>query len=645
MPALNQTALEGEVLPRQTPPAGQGASPLASGTTALDIALAQAALGHQVFPFKLTRKRGSKRWEKTPLVKWTQVATTDEAQIRRWAATWPRAQFGWRLPEGVVVVDVDHQDAFDATERALAPTARQGTVSGGSHWLYSDPDGQARQTTNHDEGFDTRVGGKGWVGLYAIDSFAGPVAPAPDWVLEPSDHVAGPEMDAATPITTRHEITRLMGGWRRAGISEKQILAGLREQFEDGRIASSDPARPWVDADLVKLASEAAKWTPAPPVPDAPLSVRLQGQVDNLDEIDAADLDELDLPEQRWVIPDVMPEGLGVLASAPKIGKTRLSLQVMCAATMGDEVLGKLVERRPVLFYCLENGRRSVQKAFRELRHGRPMPHGLLIRWNALHLHSGLEEEVSAWLDEHPFGLVFIDMLAKVRPSGRPGKTSYDDDYAALTPLHSVATAHPGSTIVILTHDRKAKSEDWATRITGSRGIVGVGDFTLFIDRRWGHHDDGVLRINGRDTGDVEDVPVGWRGGWYTQRDGTLPVRIQRSPTQEKILDWLTINGPAWNAEIAEALGLTRNNVAQRLGDMRLSGDVERTHDGYVRSLVTVITDGDAVTSGDAVTHTPNSLRERKSSRVMVTGDCGDAIAKGTIVDIDESRSKVRHIA
>jgi AAA domain len=292
------------------------------------------------------------------------------------------------------------------------------------------------------------------------------------------------------------------------------------------------------------------------------------------DETDAADLMEMDIPEQRWVIPDVLPEGFGVLASAPKIGKTRLSLQVMIASTLGDEVLGKTVERRPVLFYCLENSKGSIQKAFHELLHGRRMPSGLLIRWNALRLQSGLEQEVSTWLDTHEFGLVFIDMLAKVRPAGgKTGKTSYDDDYAALSPMHSVAKAHPGCTIVILTHDRKAASEDWATRITGSRGIVGVGDFALYIDRKRADHF-GTIRIDGRDMGDVEAVPVKWDDGWYAQ--GTLLVVVQRSPIRENILSWLDDNGPALPSEVAIGLDVSVSTANHRLLDMLHLGEVER---------------------------------------------------------------------
>ena len=274
-------------------PAGSDAA-VASGTSPLDIALAHSARGREVFPFKLARKRGSERWDKQPLVRWTQVATTDEAQIRRWSAKWPQAQFGWRLPVGTVVADVDDQEAFEATEAILAPTAGQATPSGGYHRLYSGLD--ARQTVKVVPGLDTRVGGKGWVGLYNVDSFAGDVAPAPDWLLDIGAQAA---QVASThePITTRHQITRLMGKWRRDGMGEKGILAELRDRLESGLIAASDPSRPWLDSDLVVLAKEAAKWTPAPPVPDAPLEVHIREETVPAHELASAWLIDVDETE------------------------------------------------------------------------------------------------------------------------------------------------------------------------------------------------------------------------------------------------------------------------------------------------------------------------------------------------------------
>jgi AAA domain/Bifunctional DNA primase/polymerase, N-terminal len=619
-------------------PADQVAA-LVGGTTPLDLALAHAAQGREVFPFRLRRVEG--KYTKTPLVKWSTVATSDEDQIRKWAQTWPRAAWGWRLPVGTVVADVDDAQAFAATGLDLAPTAGQTTVSGGSHWLYSGLD--ARQTVKVIDGLDTRVGGKGWVGLYSIDAFSGEVAPAPDWLLD-----LGTKTDQesdGSPITTRHGICEVMGAWRRVGLGEKQILAELRERFEDGRIASSDSARPWLDADFITLAAEAAKWTPAeelPPVLPVFIRQRVAPAPGPEDQIDAADLMKKIIPPKRWVVPGFLPQGFGVLASAPKVGKTRLCLQIVVAARLPEEeVLDKKVETRDVLFYCLENDEESVQGAIEELLHGREMPRGLTLLWTAPRLQGGLEEEINDWLVRHPVGLVVIDMLAKVRParSGKSSRTSYDEDYDALSPLHDIARAHPGCTILILTHDRKAGSDDWMSKITGSRGVTGVGDFAIFIDRKR-NAKDGVIYIDGRYFRETDDIPVNFRDGWYSS--GTLKV-ITQSPVRDKILTWLEANGPAEPREVARGLGMLRNTADRLLLALLESGQLSRDARGYAvmdantrPTSIIIITDGDTGDAGDA--GDGNSTVPQVNYPIIISdGDDDDACVP--------TSSHVRHIA
>jgi Bifunctional DNA primase/polymerase, N-terminal len=313
---LNDTV--GSSIPA-TDPQGDGPSTPVTRSDPLDIALAHAARGHEVFPFRIRLVKG--KYTKTPLVKWTQVATTDEAQIRLWAAKWPRAKFGWRLPVGTLVADVDDQEAFNATEAILAPTAGQTTPSGGYHRLYSGLD--ARQTVKVIDGLDTRVGGKGWVGLYSVDSFSGEVAEAPAWLLDIGGDSLADRSASEDVVTTRHGITRLMGGWRRMGMGEKGILAELRDRFESGLIASSDSARPWVDADFIVLASEAAKWAPAeelPPVLEVRVGARITEPIwtplSAVEELDAKPLllGRLD-PDEHTVTFGTGGTGKGVLGA------------------------------------------------------------------------------------------------------------------------------------------------------------------------------------------------------------------------------------------------------------------------------------------------------------------------------------------
>ena len=541
----------------------------------MDIALAHASLGREVFPFKLARARGSDKWTKTPLVRWTQVATTDEDQIRKWSATWPRAAWGWKLPLGSVVVDIDDADAFSRTGLTLPATACQTTVSGGSHHLYTGVG--VRQTVKAVPGIDTRVGGKGWVGLYSPDAFTGEVALAPDWLLEVGDSVAT-AVASADVITTRHEITRLMGGWRRLGMGEKGILAELRDRLESGQISSSDPSRPWLDADLIVLAKEAAKWTPAPPVPDAPLQVRLH-VVDPVGTsleplgIDAVDLLEMEIPPLVWAVEGLVPAGTTILASEPKIGKSWLAYQMCVEVALGGKILGRPVSQGAVLYYALEDGSRRGQNRLRTALAGRRLPRGLLeVRWGAPKIGKGLEQHLETWLDSHSTArLVIIDTLQKVRPVGSKGRGMYELDVEDMGRVQNIFRDRPVA-LVVVHHTRKLKADDFLASVSGSYGVTGSADTTLILKRKR-LEQDGSLDIVSREVIESE-IPVHFdvEAGLWTL--GGLQLRMSGLSTQ--IVEWLTIHGPAKSGEIALGVGRLRVSVQRALSLLVDEGTVEK---------------------------------------------------------------------
>ena len=158
--------------------------------------LRYAAAGMRVFPI---------RANKTPLVAhWPQDASSNPEAIKTWLEKWPSADFGWAIPEGVVVADLDERDRRhglrDFRDRAgcdphdvATPTAS--TPSGGLHVVY----GAAKAYKNlapaiSGTGIDTKAAG-GYIGLplpgngrewlrplIGADGVVAPLLPAPAWL-------------------------------------------------------------------------------------------------------------------------------------------------------------------------------------------------------------------------------------------------------------------------------------------------------------------------------------------------------------------------------------------------------------------------------------------------------------------------------
>lgn len=315
--------------------------------------------------------------------------------------------------------------------------------------------------------------------------------------------------------------------------------------------------------------------------PDAPA-----GRDDEmLPGIDAADLLELDIPPLRWAIPGLLPAGLGILAAPPKAGKSLLCYQLAVSLVNGTALFEgyEPENRRPVLYFALEDGyRRAKARVVHALRDQR-INRGLRLEFETTALGNGLEDSVANWLDAHDEGMVIIDVLAKVRPkpNGKEGN-AYDADYSALSRLHRVAKEHPGAVILVVTHDRKAGSADYMTRITGTRGVTGVADFNLFLDRPAERTIHAELRGAGRDLEDIEGLHIELVDGRWERdvtpidRTGTT-ILSERDRMLQFMLEHPMLSSPG---AIAEEWGVDSAKVSAYLSHLQREGKVARTGHG-----------------------------------------------------------------
>src|SRR5262249_58141949 len=82
----------------------------------------------------------------------------------------------------------------------------------------------------------------------------------------------------------------------------------------------------------------------------------------NVETFTAAELVAMELPEPRWAVEGILPEGVTVLAGKPKLGKSWLALNVALAVAGGGVALGAVrVEGGLVLYLALEDTRRRLQ--------------------------------------------------------------------------------------------------------------------------------------------------------------------------------------------------------------------------------------------------------------------------------------------
>ena len=297
----------------------------------------------------------------------------------------------------------------------------------------------------------------------------------------------------------------------------------------------------------------------------------------------AAELMGLELPEAKWAVPGVLPEGVTILAGKPKIGKSWLGLGLGIAVGSGGRALGQIaVESGQALYMGLEDNARRLQKRMKKMLAGRDAPRLLEVTTDWPQLDEGGVEALDVWLDRRPDArLVVVDTLKKIRPRETGSGRVYDLDYEALEPLIPLA-ADRGVAILVVHHLRKLEAGDPLDMISGSTGLTGGVDGAMVLKRDRGKQD-ATLVVDGRDIEEPAELALRWDAdiaSWSLMGDAE---EYRQSEERRRIMDLLMqMDDPMYPKDIAEALDKNRSTTRVLLANMKQDGQVEDTGRGYV---------------------------------------------------------------
>lgn len=296
-----------------------------------------------------------------------------------------------------------------------------------------------------------------------------------------------------------------------------------------------------------------------------------------LDAFDLADLLREEFEPLQWIIPDYLPEGLTLLFSRPKIGKSMLALalSLRTARRVSGGVDGT------VLYLTLDDtSKRRLQSRTRSLLQGAEIEGSRV--WGVTQsekLDSGLIMQLSMWMRGHTdTRLIVIDVYARIKPK-KQNDDVYASDYNALVLLQEFAVKHHLAIILVHHTNKKADTEDWIDGINGSTGLAGAVDTIWRLVRARGSTDI-KLQVTGRDVIDCEvalslqDLDAPWT---------LIGEEENLSATEQQILTLLQ-SGEEWTPKkVAEATGLKHSTVLGTLRRMMQKNLVMQTTYGNYR--------------------------------------------------------------
>ena len=304
----------------------------------------------------------------------------------------------------------------------------------------------------------------------------------------------------------------------------------------------------------------------------------------------AAELQRQTFPPVSYCVPDLIPEGLTIIAGKPKIGKSWLALDVCIAVAAGRFCLG---ERKPVqgdtLYAAMEDNPRRLQRRIDRLLSpvSAQWPERLTLTNSWRRLDKGGVDDIGQWIEDTPAArLIVLDTLAGVKPIRT--QQGYMEDYESLTALHRLANER-GVSIIVLHHTRKMEAEDPVDTVSGTLGLAGCADSVLVLNRS---SQGTTLYVRGRDIEQAEHA-VTFDKGLPVDNLGDA-ADVHRSNERGSILAILSeATEPMGPSDIAAAAGVSVNNAKQLLHKMAAAGEVNKAGRGqYVHpdNLVPPIT-------------------------------------------------------
>jgi hypothetical protein len=501
------------------------------------------------------------------------AATTDENQIREWwEFDFPIANIGIRTGKesGIVVLDIDPDKGGEESLRQLeaayeslpeTPIVRSG--GGGRHLYFRHPGSHVRTTSGAlGLGLDTRGDG-GYIIAPRSRHVSGryykweerktpghiPLAPLPVWLL----------------AVLEEAYTQKVSAWVGDGSRQGQpIPEGERNDalFKLG-CSLQGQGRSEGEIAATLLAVNDQRCTPPLPPEEVQRIVRSIAQYQRPQNIggrvqvqSARELASKELSPVRWIVRNLIPEGLTLLAGGAKIGKSWAVLGMGIAVATGEPVFRYFdTEPGDVLYFALEDGQRRMQSRLDALSEGWEAPDSLRFIYECPMLPE-FKETLEELMSTYPkTRLVVVDVLAKVQRRVRGIHNPYHADYDALAPLQHFALTQ-GIGVVLVTHtNQREEPTDILHTVTGTTGNIGCAD-TILLLKRGRSESGGVLYVTGRDVVEGVFKAEFHNGVWMVQGEQTTPQPgpepAARADAQAFLGSFLA-DGPRLATEIQEA--------------------------------------------------------------------------------------------
>lgn len=281
-------------------------------------------------------------------------------------------------------------------------------------------------------------------------------------------------------------------------------------------------------------------------------------------------------PDPIWAVPGLLPVGLTILAGAPKVGKSWLSLQIAKAIATGGEFLGQKVKEGPSLILALEDTPQRLQKRMNAMKWPLELKVDFLTiprageqRWTML---NGGGEKLAMLIEQKRYRLVVIDTLSRAISGDQQDVQAMT---RALTPLHEMAN-QLNCALLVNDHHRKAgaASSDVIADILGSTAKGAMTDTVWSLYRERGKNG-AKLSVISREF-EEQTFQIEFNRDLCIWQVIGKSTGLNLTDRRQEILDALSQLGIASLKDIQKLVGQADGHLHNRLQDLVTAGIVKR---------------------------------------------------------------------
>ena len=257
------------------------------------------------------------------------------------------------------------------------------------------------------------------------------------------------------------------------------------------------------------------------------------------------ELQKKEITKIKWLVDNVIPFGLTLLAGKAKMGKSFFLLNVAIDLALGREAFDAIpTEHGRVLYLALESPVDEIKDRIDEIMKGEEWPDNLHIYplggWPRFD--KGGFQALEKWAQKHPdTKLIIIDTWAKIKKPQQKAGYFYEEDYLAISQLQEFAGKYKVA-VVVSHHTRKTRAEDCFDEILGSVGLqAGVDTMAILSRYGTGGRPERIYKIRGRNIAEGQ-VTFNARDFRWLLSEDTVTEYHEQSKQRKTIvreLEWL----------------------------------------------------------------------------------------------------------